>query len=142
MCRKLKKGWEPLIYSFKYYYWNYIWDVSQLKFNQLTTSCVIPSCTVLLVWIAGLQSNLVDCDWQSKVKIGFWIWIVNPVYSFQSKSKKSEIKSIMLQKQSHATFPQNFQTINLAPKLKDDQGCLFGITRFYHKTWSFNVYCT
>ncbi len=24
--------------------------------------------------------------WKSKVKIGFWIWIVNPVLSFQSKS--------------------------------------------------------
>ncbi len=36
------------------------------------------------------QSNLVD--WilfeKSKFKIGFWIGIVNPVVSFQSKSKK------------------------------------------------------
>jgi len=32
-----------------------------------------------------------DCDWQSKAKIGFWIWIVNPVLSFQYKSKLSDL---------------------------------------------------
>jgi len=34
--------------------------------------------------IAGL-----DCDWQSIFKVGFWIWIFNPVFSFQSKSYKN-----------------------------------------------------
>jgi len=28
---------------------------------------------------------------QSKVKIGFWIWIVRPVFSFQSELKKSKL---------------------------------------------------
>jgi len=32
-----------------------------------------------------------DCDWQSKIKIVLGIWIVNPVFSFQSKSKKTRI---------------------------------------------------
>ncbi len=37
----------------------------------------------IAIWFSGL-----DCDWQSKVKIGFWIRIVDPVFQFQSNSKK------------------------------------------------------
>ncbi len=39
----------------------------------------------------AIQFSGLDCDSQSKVKIGFWIWIVNPVFPFQSKSKKDQI---------------------------------------------------
>jgi len=37
----------------------------------------------------AIQFGGLDCNWQSKVKIGFWIWIVNPVFPFQSKSNTS-----------------------------------------------------
>jgi len=39
------------------------------------------------IWIA-IQFGGLECDWQSKDKIGFWILIVNPVHAFQSKSKQ------------------------------------------------------
>ncbi len=39
-------------------------------------------------WIA-IQFGGLDCEWQSKVKIGFGI--VNPVMSFQSKSRISKL---------------------------------------------------
>ncbi len=29
----------------------------------------------------AIQLSALDFDWQSKVNIGFWIWIVNPVFS-------------------------------------------------------------
>jgi hypothetical protein len=53
-----------------------------------------------------------DCDWQSKIKIGFWIWIVNPVFEFQSKSKNKHIsyqetKKLMINLAT-AIKPSNF----------------------------------
>ncbi len=39
----------------------------------------------------AIQFGGLDCDWQSKIKNGFWIWIVNPVFAFQSKSKSNHI---------------------------------------------------
>ncbi len=46
-------------------------------------------CSIQFCWL--------DCDWHLKTYIiGFWIWIVNLVFSFQYKSEKSEFFIIKL----------------------------------------------
>ncbi len=92
-------------------------------------------CRVLLDWITrfGLQSNLVD--W---IVIGFWIWIVNPVFLFQSKSNNVKIIfhiikiswSLMLQLKKPSYFdPEKC----LAIKLWVDKSSPLGITCFTNK---------
>jgi hypothetical protein len=82
----------------------------------------------------AIQFSWLDCDCQSKVKIGFWIWIVNPVFPFQSKSKTLliifhwiEISwSIML----HLTKAKLFLCRKM---LWVDKRFLLGITCFTYK---------
>jgi len=55
--------------------------------NNLRRGIVGLDCSIRI----AIQFGGLDCDWQSKVKVGFCIWIVNPVLSYQSKSKISEL---------------------------------------------------
>ncbi len=86
----------------------------------------------------AIQFSGLDCDWQSKVKLGFWIWIVNPVFPFQSKSNNVKIIfhiikmswSLML----HLKKPSYFDPEKcLAIKLWVDKSSPLGITCFTNK---------
>jgi len=68
------------------------------------------------IWIA-IQFARLDCDWQSKFKIGFLIWNVNPAFTFQSKSKKiiisiHELKFHDATSKTMPSYVQNLKFLN------------------------------
>jgi len=75
----------------------------------------------------AIQFGGLNFDRQSKVKIRFWIWIVNQVPPFQSKSKISEFHcGLCSNNEAKLLFSKTLNNL-LISKVLVDKRCLFGI---------------